>query len=224
VSNRRSRYRPPALNRDHARPRTAPAQANPAVEARLTELVSPAAFALGDEYGRLGLRARALALPVMVAVVLAMIWRQVPSVSELSRVLAREGLLWAPARAVSQQALSLRLRCLPADLFRRVLADLQATLAARAAARSRPLPPVVARALDHFACVWAVDGTTLEALFKKVGLLREGGEPSRAASWRRCSTWPPSCRSTSGSTPTRPPTTSASWSGCRPSCRPTPCS
>jgi hypothetical protein len=175
VPKRRSSYRPPALNRDHARPRTAPAPANAAVEARLTELVSPAAFALGDDYRRLGLRERVLALPVMVAVVLAMIWRQVPSVSELCRVLAREGLLWAPARAVSQQALSLRLRCLPADLVRRVLADVQPALAARAAARSRPLPPPVARALDHFACVWAVDGTTLEALFKKVGLLREAG-------------------------------------------------
>jgi hypothetical protein len=173
VSKRHSSYRPPALNRDHARPRTVPAPASPAVEARLTELVSPAAFALGDEYRRRGLRDRVLALPVMVAVVLAMIWRQVPSVSELCRVLAREGLLWTPARAVSQQALSLRLRCLPAALFAGVLAELLPHLSERAAARARPLPPEVARALERFAGVWAVDGTTLEALFKKVGLLRE---------------------------------------------------
>ena len=50
----RSSYRPPDLNRDHARPRTAPALANPAVAARLEALVGPAAFALGDEYRRLG--------------------------------------------------------------------------------------------------------------------------------------------------------------------------
>jgi Transposase DDE domain len=172
MTQRRSPYRPPDLNRDHARPRSAPAPASPAVDARLTELISPLAFALGDECRRLGLRERVLALPVMAAVVLAMIWRRVPSVAELGRLLAREGLLWAPPAAVSPQALSLRLRCLPAELFHRVLADLQPTLAARAAARSRPLPPVVRRAVGRFACVWAVDGTTLEALFKKVGLLR----------------------------------------------------
>jgi len=165
--------RPVELARDHARPRTAPAPACAAVEDRLAELVSPVAFALGDEYRRRGLRERVLALPVMVAVVLAMVWRQVPSVSELGRVLEREGLLWAAPTKVSQQALALRLRCLPADLFHRVLADLLPALAARAAARSRPRPPVVDRAQAHFPQVWAVDGSTLEALFKKVGLLRD---------------------------------------------------
>lgn len=145
----------------------------PAVTERLTELVSPVAFALGDEYRRLGLRARILSLPVMVGVVLAMIWRQVPSVSELGRVLAHEGLLWVPRQSVSQQALAQRLRCLPAVLFHRVLTDVQPLLSARAAERARPLPAVVARVQAQFPCVWAVDGTTLEALFKKVGLLRE---------------------------------------------------
>jgi Transposase DDE domain len=106
-------------------------------------------------------------------VVLAMVWRQVPSVSEVGRVLAHEGLLWVPRQSVSQQALAQRLRCLPAALFHRVLADVLPTLTARAAERARPLPPVVARVQAQFPCVWAVDGTTLEALFKKVGLLRE---------------------------------------------------
>jgi hypothetical protein len=50
----------------------------------------------------------------------------------------------------------------------RILPDLQE----RARARSRPLPPAVGRALAHFSHVWACDATTLEALFKKVGLLR----------------------------------------------------
>jgi len=108
----------------------------------------------------------------MVAVVLAMIWRQVPSVSELGRVLRREGLLWAPPTRISQQALSLRLRCLPAALFHQVLTDLLPTLQHRAAQRSRPRVPIMARAQAQFAVVWAIDGTTLEALFKQVGLLR----------------------------------------------------
>ena len=169
----RPRRRPAVLNRDHARPRTAPAPASPAVEQRLAELVGPAAFALGDEYRRLGLRARVLGLPVMVAVVLLLVWRQVPSVSELVRTLERERLLWAPPLRVSQQALSLRLRCLPAALFARLFHDLLPTLRARAAARARPLPPVVARARAHFDQVWAVDGSTLEQVFGKVGLLRQ---------------------------------------------------
>jgi hypothetical protein len=165
--------RPPALNRDHARPRTAPAPASAAVDARLTALVSPAAFALGDEYRRLGLRERILALPVMVAVVLSIVWRQVPAVGEAVRLLDREGLLWVPAGVrVSQQALSLRLRSLPESLFAGLWATLTPTLRARAAARARPLPPVVAQVQPHYPRIWAVDGTTLEALFKKVGLLR----------------------------------------------------
>jgi hypothetical protein len=173
----RPRRRPVVLDRDHARPRTAPAPASPAVEQRLADLVGPAAFALGDEYRRLGLRARVLGLPVMVAVVLAMVWRQVPSVSELVRALERERLLWAPPLRVSQQALSLRLRCLPAALFARLFDGLRPVLGARAAARTRPLPPVLARARARFGHVWAVDGSTLEQVFAKVGLLRGGGAP-----------------------------------------------
>lgn len=171
-----AKRRPVVLNRDHARPRTAPAPASPAVEARLTELVSPAAFAQGDEYRRRGLRERVLALPVMVAVVLSIVWRQVPAVSEALRLLEREGLLWIrPGLRVSQQALSLRLRSLPEALFAGLWATLAPTLHARAAARARPLPPVIARVRVHYPRVWAIDGSTLEAVFKKVGLLR--GEP-----------------------------------------------
>ena len=171
----RVRRRPVVLARDHARPRTAPAPASPAVEARLTALIGPAAFALGDEYRRLGLRQRVLGLPVMVGVVLALIWRQVPSVSELVRVLEREHLLWVPPVRVSQQAVSQRLRCLPAALFADLFHALLPTLLARAAARTRPLPPVVARARARFGHVWAVDGSTLEQVFARVGLLRGAG-------------------------------------------------
>jgi hypothetical protein len=144
----------------------------PEVEVRLTDLLQDAIVAAGPVARQQGLRDRRLGLPVMVAAVLALIWRQIPSVSELGRVLAREGLLWTPPQQVSQQALSLRLRCLPAALFARILADLLPRLHARATARTRPLPAVIARAQAHFPAIWAVDGTTLEAVFKKVGLRR----------------------------------------------------
>jgi hypothetical protein len=170
---RSSTYRPPDLNRDHARPRTAPAPTSAAVEVRLAELISPATYALAEQYRRLGLRWRVLTLPVMVALVLSLIWRQVPSVSTLAVLLAREPLLWAPPRRVSQQALSKRLRELPAALFGEVARAVLPTLLARAAARSRPHAAPVARALGSFPRVWVVDATTLEAVFRKVGALRD---------------------------------------------------
>src|SRR3989304_2464271 len=85
-------YRPPHPDRDPARPPTRP-----------------------------GLRWRILNLPVMLGLVLAMIWRQVPSISPLAHTLSREGLLWVAPRKASQQALSERLRTLPCELFEEVL-------------------------------------------------------------------------------------------------------
>jgi hypothetical protein len=166
------------LRRDHARPRHHPSTLDPIVQQHLTELVRPATLAVADQYRRLGLRFRVLTLPVMVALVLTLIWRQVPSVSELVRMLAREQLLWTPPQRVSQQALSVRLRCLPASLFREVVHALLPELQRRAAARSRPRAAVIQRAQQHFRHLWIVDATKLELLFKKVGALREGaGHP-----------------------------------------------
>lgn len=167
-----SSRRPVVLKRDHARPRTPSAPSNEALDAHLADLIQPAVFAQTEAYRRLGLRERVLALPAMVAVVLTIIWRQVPAVGEAVRLLEREGVLWTPAVRVSQQALSLRLRSLPEALFAGIWTSLAPTLQARAAARTRPLPPVIARVRPHYPRVWAIDGSTLEALFKKVGLLR----------------------------------------------------
>lgn len=49
----------------------------------------------------------------MLAAVLTMLWRQVPSVQELTRMLAREDLLWCKAVQVSQQAVSQRFVSFP---------------------------------------------------------------------------------------------------------------
>src|SRR5687768_11441986 len=106
AQKRSATYRPPELLRDHARPRTAPAPTTAAVDARLTALIQPATYAVAAQYRGLGLRWRVLTLPVMLALVLAMIWRQIPAVSTLARLLARESVLWTVPRRVSQQALS----------------------------------------------------------------------------------------------------------------------
>ena len=162
--------KPPKLNRDHARPRTAPAPTAAVLDARLTELLQPASFALVEEYRRLGCRWRVLSLPVMVCLVVTLIWRQVASVSALLRVTVREGALWTPPLTVSQQALSQRLRCFPPELFAQLFDRLRPTLHERAVARARPLPPIVTRLQTTFPHIWIADATTLAQIFRKVGL------------------------------------------------------
>src|SRR5262245_38371522 len=90
---------------------------------RIKEVIHPATLTQIRYYHDLGLRERVLTLPLMVAVVISLIWRQFASVSEGLRVLKGEGLLWAEAVDISQQALSERLRTLPSSLFERIVQD-----------------------------------------------------------------------------------------------------
>src|SRR3974377_737113 len=107
-----------AIQRDRSkRPTVAPPDEAGAED--LTELIRPALDAPGAGYQALGLRHRILSLPVMVAFVLSLIWRQIGSVSEAVRVLKREGVLWTPPLKISQQAGAERLRSLPAGCFGR---------------------------------------------------------------------------------------------------------
>ncbi|MCG2769766.1 MAG: IS4 family transposase [Anaerolineae bacterium] len=124
-------------------------------------------------FRRLGLRDRILSLPVMTAAVLTLLWRQVPSVCELTRMLAREKFLWAPQVKVSQPALSKRFVLFPYEIFRRALLDLVPILRERSLKRERPLPKSVEHAGQHFDHIWAVDGSTLEALFRKLKALKD---------------------------------------------------
>jgi hypothetical protein len=161
-----------AIQRDRSkRPPVAPP--DPLVAARLTELIHPATLAQLEHFRSLGLRERVLTLPVMVALVLSMIWRQVGSVATLLRLLNEEGFLWTAPVQVSEQALSQRLRGFPAELFWRVLATLLPLLDQRWQARQRPLPPELAWARAHYPAVLTVDGSTLDALLRQVGLLRD---------------------------------------------------
>ncbi len=64
-------------------------------------------------------------------------WRQVPSVQELTRMLAREDLLWCEATVVSQQALSQRFLSFPAGLFEQVFMELLPQFKQRWAGRQR---------------------------------------------------------------------------------------
>ena len=159
-------------NPDHARQRQRPAPTDSEIERRLDELVKPAVYAELDYYRQLGLRNRLLTLPVMVSVVLAMIWRQVPGVCTLQRMLARERVLWTARTAVSQPALSERFLTFPAVLFERVLYRVISRLPDRSRQRSRPRAAVLDRLAKRFGSCFVVDGTTLEALFRKLKTLQ----------------------------------------------------
>lgn len=152
-----------------------PTNAPPAqhVQDRLIELLHPATFSQLDLFQQMGLRQRTLTLPVMVAFVLSLIWRQIGAVSEAVRVLEREGFLWTAPTKVTQQAVSARLRTLPAVLFEGLFHQLVPELLARHAQRSRPLLPLIATVGTHFKAIVALDGSTLDALLRKVGLLRD---------------------------------------------------
>jgi hypothetical protein len=149
------------------------------VEQHLTDLLSPSLLAPRQLERRdprqpqrlIRMRQRLLTLPVMVAIIVSLVWRRLPAVAEVHKVLAREGWLWVPALRVSPQAITQRLDVLPAAVMGQLFAEVCARLHAQA---PPPLPhprwePVHA----HFPQLAIVDGSTLEALHKKTSALRQ---------------------------------------------------
>ncbi len=136
--------------------------------------MTPAIFVQQKYYKQLGLRDRILNLSFMMAAVLTLLWRHVPGVQELNRLLAREGFLWCRVTKVAQQSLSQRFLAFPAELFERVFKDLLPQLQLNWQQRlRRPLPDSVKFALLNFEQVWIADGSTLEALFCKLKSLED---------------------------------------------------
>ena len=143
------------------------------VEQWLKDLIHPAVYTQLDLFRAMGLRARVLTLPVMMAFVVSLIWRQIGAVGEAVRVLNQEGLLWVKPMPVSESAVVQRLNSLPARLFENILKVVLPQMAARWGERTRPIPPAVAFVQQHFSHVWVLDGSTLDGLLRKTGLLRE---------------------------------------------------
>ena len=143
------------------------------IQARIQEIVHPATLAQVSYFHRLGLRERSLGFVVMVAFVLEMIWRQIGSVSALTRAIQKEAILWEQPKKVSQQAMSQRLTSLPSELFLKVLMDILPVMRRRWMERERPLPPEIAWVAERYRAVLAVDGSTLDALIRKIGLLQD---------------------------------------------------
>lgn len=111
-------------NRDHAKKMTRPMVEESTIASQLEALLTPAIVSQENSYRQLGLRARILNLPLMVAAVLTLLWRDVAGVTELTRMLAREGFLWCRPTTVTQQAMSQRFLSFPAQLFEGVFKNL----------------------------------------------------------------------------------------------------
>ncbi len=161
-------------NRDHAKKKQRPMVEDKAIALQLEALLTPAITSQENYYRQLGLRDRILNLPLMVAAVLTLLWRDVAGVTELTRILAREGFLWCNPTQVSQQAVSNRFLTFPAELFERVFKDLLPYLKLSWKKRERRLlPESVEFTRSKFDKIWIVDSSVLEALFKKLKSLEE---------------------------------------------------
>ena len=161
-------------NRDHAKKTTRPMVEDEAIASQLSALLTPAITSQENYYRQLGLRGRILNLPLMVAAVLTLLWRDVAGVTALTRMLAREGFLWCRPTTVTQQAMSQRFLSFPASLFEGVFKNLLPNLKTAWYKRNqRPLPESIQFALTKFSRIWIVDSSTLEALFCKLKSLED---------------------------------------------------
>ncbi|WP_442941210.1 hypothetical protein [Nostoc sp.] len=87
-----------------------PAPGSKEIESRLFELISLGIFTnlKGVKDKEQSLRSRVLTLPVMAAIVLSLVYRQVQHLTDVLRSLEIEGLIWVEATKVSKLALSQR--------------------------------------------------------------------------------------------------------------------
>lgn len=173
-----SRSRPwSSANPDLRRRSHCPTPPIEAIEEQLQQWLSPATFRVPKgTCNRDGkrMRNRLLTLPVMVAVVLSLVYRQIPGLNELLRVLRLEGLLWVQPLSVSDTAIGKRLRQLPVELFSQCFREVQARLAQRSA--GMPCASSWQTLATRFPAIWIADGSSLEELRRQLKALRERQE------------------------------------------------
>lgn len=157
------------------------------IERRLRSVLTPGTFAARlqnlkkktDEHGKqIKLRDRILTLPIMTVLVVSLVWRQIPSLAEALRLIAREGLWDFAAFSVSKQALSKRLQTIPAEIFAQIYEEALERLRQSSEGATEPEPPAELKGLHgRFTALWLADGSTLEALRRKLKELREDKTP-----------------------------------------------
>lgn len=148
------------------------------IETELNSILSPESFqSLSCCEGRnqKKLRERTLTLQVMLAVVLSLVYRQIPGLREAKRMLHEEGLLWVGKLDVSVQAISKRLRTLPAKLFANILEQVVEVIRQQPGAIK--IPEKWQAVNERFTALWIADGSTLERLRKTLKELKESKKP-----------------------------------------------
>lgn len=144
------------------------------IEKKIFSLLSPASFKpmrLYENELKQRFRDRILTLPMMMAIVLSLVYRQIPGLREVQRVLSQEGLLWVERIEVSVQAVSKRLRTLPIELFAQVFEQIIARINHQP--NNQAIPENWQAVCRKFPAIWIADGSTLEALRRKLKALQE---------------------------------------------------
>ena len=107
------------------------------------------------------MRDRLLNLPVMVALIISLVYRQIAGLSEAVRVLKEEGLLWVEPIEVSKQALSKRLMNMPAEIFVKLLNQVVEKIAKTES--KIVLEKKWEQIQKKFNTIWIADGSSLES-------------------------------------------------------------
>ncbi len=144
------------------------------IEKEIFSLLSPVSFKplrLYEDKQKKKFRDRILTLPMMMAMVVSLVYRQIPGLREIIRVLSQEGLLWVERMEVSAQAVSKRLRTLPIELFAQVFEQVIQRINTQP--KHQAIPESWQPVCTKFTAIWIGDGSTLEALRRKLKALQE---------------------------------------------------
>jgi len=144
------------------------------IEKQLYSLLSPKNFKplkLCSGLDEKKLRSRILTLPVMIAIIVGLVYRQIAGLREVQRVLSQEGLLWVEPIEVSAQAVSKRLRTLPIELFAQIFEQVMDSINQQP--KNKAFPENWLPVYERFKSIWIADGSTLEALRRKLKALQE---------------------------------------------------
>jgi Transposase DDE domain len=144
------------------------------IEQEIFSLLSPRNFKplkLYKNEDKKKFRDRILSLPVMMAIVVSLVYRQIPGLREVQRVLSQEGLLWVEPMFVSAQAISKRLQALPIELFAQIFEQVMQTSITNP--KHQAIPENWQVVYGRFTAIWIADGSTLEALRRKLKALKE---------------------------------------------------
>jgi len=133
---------------------------NEVIAADLQALLTPTLFAQQAYFRQLGMRKRILNLSLMLAAVLTMLWRQVPSVGVNAHVSTGRSVVAKPKYRNKQLASGFW----PSVLFERLFMEPQLSNAGSSVTDGRQQPVYSWPGFEH---VWIAESSTLEALFRK---------------------------------------------------------